>query len=491
MKILLVYCEDTIKYFDNYVDQFNYLSKVFNVTKVSYTLKSKEIPLKYIDDDEVSIIISIQKIPIYDRFPDKKIILINPEMCYTHSIYKHLKSIYGVIDYSKINIRYYSKFANIKYHHFPVHYDKNNLINKTEKNIKHDVGFFPINTPRRKTLFDRLKNKGIDVIDCSGFGLEKCKKLNTIKILVNAHYYDNWNVLESIRVSEVLMNKTIVISEKSGDSIDDDPLYKHIIYAPYNKIVDKTIEVINNYDQIYNEIFSDLTDEKIMSLSNKYEHELVNYMIDANADYYKNHISIVISSNLQNKEYLGVLTKTIQNLRNYLPNSEIIIGFNKEGIPSVDGADLVFTHNQGIGYSRNHGIEIAKNNLILQLEDNWIIDNVNGPEFYKIISKAVTILSKDQKSIIRLDNGYKKYPLNYNTHNNFITYYSYNLPNQDDIDNHIHIYSVYPHLKLKKFAQEFKYLENIGPLEVESKYSQEWCKSKYNIYVIEEVFNAL
>ena len=54
----------------------------------------------------------------------------------------------------------------------------------------------------------------------------------------------------------------IVVSDMK-DNIEEYYLKEHIIFTDYNNIPDKVIEVINNYDEYYNKLFSKLNIEEI------------------------------------------------------------------------------------------------------------------------------------------------------------------------------------------------------------------------------------
>jgi len=162
------------------------------------------------------------------------------------------------------------------------------------------------------------------------------------------------------------------------------------------------------------------------------------------------YVSIIISSCLINQGKFDCLQKVISNLQFFLPKSEIIIGFDKVG-PNNQQKELLdsysnvqhFTHTKGLGFSFNEGNRISKNNIIIQTEDDWIIDNkylTTENDFKILIFNCFLVLNYDNLSCIRLDGGMfdeiggsNGYPLGWTKHNykNKFNYYRYNLPTKE------------------------------------------------------------
>jgi hypothetical protein len=86
-----------------------------------------------------------------------------------------------------------------------------------------------------------------------GFGSLRDKLLFRHKILVNLHAEDDYNVLEQMRCNRCILNKMIVISEPFLDK--EYELEKYIIVCPYNEIMEKVKEVLDNYESYYNKMF--------------------------------------------------------------------------------------------------------------------------------------------------------------------------------------------------------------------------------------------
>lgn len=212
-------------------------------------------------------------------------------------------------------------------------------------------------------------------------------------------------------------------------------------------------------------------------------------------------LSIIISSYLGFKERLNILEKVVENLRKYFPKSEIIVLFDKLGVDSVKGVNKCITHKNGLGYSWNHGIEIAKNNYILQTEDDWEIKNfINKDTIDKLITQSFELLNDDKVECIRIDaamfdkiGGSICYPLGYQKleHNN-IEYWIYNIPTEEDVKKNgwlKYYFCNHPHLKLKSKINSFKYIENERPNIVETDACKQWRDNKWNCGYIDLLNN--
>ena len=64
-----------------------------------------------------------------------------------------------------------------------------------------------------------------------------------------------------MRCNRCIFNKVIVVTEKSIDI--DYELKDYIIECEYDKLVETTIEVLNNYKYYYNKLFANFDIDKI------------------------------------------------------------------------------------------------------------------------------------------------------------------------------------------------------------------------------------
>jgi hypothetical protein len=159
----------------------------------------------------------------------------------------------NVIDYIESNLKFYNKY-NTYLLPYQINYKEIYNINK-EKNICliGQPESIPFN---RKNIINTLKEKKINIDIVSGFNKIRDSELFKYKIILNIGYYpNNCRVMETFRCDRCVYNKMIVISDMKED-IENYYLKDYVIFTEYNNIPDKVIEVINNYDEYYNKLFS-------------------------------------------------------------------------------------------------------------------------------------------------------------------------------------------------------------------------------------------
>ncbi len=224
-----------------------------------------------------------------------------------------------------------------------------------------------------------------------------------------------------------------------------------------------------------------------------------------NSDNIDENITVVIASCLIHPEKFNCLLESIESIRVFLPKSEIIVGFDNTGPNDTHTNALnkydklfYFTHKRGLGHTFNYGNQIATNNIILQTEDDWIIQNKYmkvEEDFKTLIFQAFQVLMKDNKSCVRLDGGMfdevggsESYQLGWDGHVlNDKHYYSFVLPSKKQMEENVWLHYAFcnhPHLKLKTTTTENPYPEYVSPGELENSYSVEWISKKFNIYYV-------
>jgi hypothetical protein len=142
-------------------------------------------------------------------------------------------------DYSEANIKIL-KEKNIHAIHVPLKTPMN-YMNKllNWRNIQYDIGFCGCDGTRRNIILYDLKNLGKTVHIITTYGDERDAELAKCKILLNIHYDEDFKIFESARCEPWLAIGVPIISE---NSLDNDPRCYNV---PYDKIVEKTIEVLN------------------------------------------------------------------------------------------------------------------------------------------------------------------------------------------------------------------------------------------------------
>lgn len=190
-----------------------------------------------------------------------------------------------IIDYSNPNIynvstcHLFNEFSKKHIYISPTIYERYYI--KENRSIVSLTTFINTNETRRNALLNKLKeNKNhinhINVNNC--FEKNKLQDiLRYTKILINIHQTPHHNTFEELRVLPALESGVIVISEKSplNELI---PYNDLIIWVNYEDIIDKLNEVIQNYDQYHEKIFS-IQNRNILSNLPKYNYDILNKII--------------------------------------------------------------------------------------------------------------------------------------------------------------------------------------------------------------------
>jgi hypothetical protein len=166
------------------------------------------------------------------------------------------------------------------------------------------------------------------------------------------------------------------------------------------------------------------------------------------------------------------------------------------------GVNKCITHNKGLGYSFNEGIKQAKNELILQIEDDWV-PNYIFKGFEQGIHKMAYNILKQKKGVVRLypdpihskpDPNINGWILGIKVCNDPCFHLELVKPKREEIKKHW-LYSYYytnaPQFKLKSFSEEIGYYkENCSPPEVEGDISQKFMNSNidYKVFFICDMF---
>ena len=175
--------------------------------------------------------------------------------------FQHLNSSDIIIDYSNPNIfnvkqsELSSDFSNKHIYLAPILYETLH-INTNNRNIQSLTTFININEPRRKNLLENISKSNLshsNIKNC--FDKIKLQELyQNTKILINIHQTPHHDTFEELRCLPALQNGVIVVSEKSPLS-HLVPYNELIIWTDYDNIINKTKEVLENYEEYYKNIF--------------------------------------------------------------------------------------------------------------------------------------------------------------------------------------------------------------------------------------------
>lgn len=107
-----------------------------------------------------------------------------------------------------------------------------------------------------------------------GFGEARDVYLFTHKIILNIHFNERFKIFEEMRCNRCIFNKMIVITEESLN--ENYELKDYIIECKYENLIEKTIEVLNNYEYYYNMLFKDFDLEKICNNYKNISNQFIN-----------------------------------------------------------------------------------------------------------------------------------------------------------------------------------------------------------------------
>ena len=160
-------------------------------------------------------------------------------------------------DYSLKNISYCQRKYDIKQVYVPPGYmpslTSNHILNGHNYNDDGrdiDVLFLGWDVHvRRAVIRDQLKATGLNVLFICNLNVDGMKSLlRRAKVSLNMHVFDDWSILQSVRLSLLLSNQQCIVSE----AIDDPEvnIYKeHILFTPYNQLVEQCVKLVNDFDR--------------------------------------------------------------------------------------------------------------------------------------------------------------------------------------------------------------------------------------------------
>jgi hypothetical protein len=256
---IIICNKQSFKYFEDYI------YSILHVIKGKLFLFDYEVNIN-IDKNNNYIFIQTIANNFFEYITKyNNIYLINTEQLSVESTQIRLNNYpdnLNIIDYIESNLKYYNqKFTKFI---LPYHINYNEILNISKNKDICLIGTIDNIPFNRQNIINILKKKNINVDIISGFGKERDLKIFKYKIILNIGYYNsnNCKVMETFRCDRCVYNKMIVISDMKDD-IENYYLKDYVIFTDYNNIPDKVIEVINNYDEYYNKLFSNFNFKEI------------------------------------------------------------------------------------------------------------------------------------------------------------------------------------------------------------------------------------
>jgi len=182
--------------------------------------------------------------------------------------YMNLNNGHIVIDYSIPNIfnvkscNNFNLFSKKHIYISPCLYDtyKSNNV----RYIKMLTTFTDVTKPRRAEFIKKINERSMEHFNVSNFNKNDLQNLyKNTQILLNIHQKEDHHTFEEIRVLPALQCGVIVISEVCPLS-HLIPYSEYVIWCPYDKILDKAVEISMNYEYYYETIF--INNKKNISL---------------------------------------------------------------------------------------------------------------------------------------------------------------------------------------------------------------------------------
>ena len=187
--------------------------------------------------------------------------------------YEFLSACDIVIDYSNLNIQNvkgapeYKKFANKHVYVAPCVYNTIHT-NTNNRDIQCLTLMIDTTQSRRKQLLNNIKETSLEHVNIKNcYGEQLQQMYRRTKILANIHQTPHHDTFEELRCLPAIQNGVLVVSEPSPLK-ELIPYSNLIIWAEYDSIVDKIIEVREHYKQYHEQIY---TQENIQLLGELHE----------------------------------------------------------------------------------------------------------------------------------------------------------------------------------------------------------------------------
>jgi hypothetical protein len=107
-----------------------------------------------------------------------------------------------------------------------------------------DVLFVGSMNARRRKVLDGLRAAGLRTVALFGvYGAKRDSFIERAKVVLNVHFYDA-KVLEMVRLSYLLSNRCVVLSERSTHAAEDQELAGGVEFADYQDLVARAGELV-------------------------------------------------------------------------------------------------------------------------------------------------------------------------------------------------------------------------------------------------------
>jgi glycosyltransferase involved in cell wall biosynthesis len=153
-----------------------------------------------------------------------------------------LKAADQILEYSPSNVEYLSKMGfSAKTIYLPPSFHRSLETFHPSQSPNIDVLLVGSHSERRDRIMGELRSKGLVAVHAFNvYGDELINYMKRAKILINIHWTDGVNALETMRISYALANRCFVISEVG----DHNPYRNGVVYADYEALVGTCLEYL-------------------------------------------------------------------------------------------------------------------------------------------------------------------------------------------------------------------------------------------------------
>jgi hypothetical protein len=149
-----------------------------------------------------------------------------------------------VWDYSELNARRLSGLGVPVSHVLPIGYTEELSRIELHPNPDIDVLFVGSINIRRKQVLEQMRAGGLSVHTAfSVYGEERDRLIARSRLVLNVHLYEA-KVLEMVRISYLLANRCVVLSEDSAEQGQDEALSAGVAFAGYADLPHRAVELI-------------------------------------------------------------------------------------------------------------------------------------------------------------------------------------------------------------------------------------------------------
>lgn len=152
-----------------------------------------------------------------------------------------LQNATAILDYAPASTQYLKSKGLQNVYYLPPAYHRNIEQFTPAAHQDIDVLFYGSPHPRRSHIIEQLEQHGVNVVYLPAtFGAERNEFIRRAKIVLNIHAWDDLNVLETVRLSYLLANQCLVVSETG----DHNPYGEGVIFAPYAQLVETCMQYL-------------------------------------------------------------------------------------------------------------------------------------------------------------------------------------------------------------------------------------------------------